>query len=101
MHRLSDRVRKYTRKDKRNEINTSNMAAEAYARRTAKFNDFKRDGIFRNHNRNVLDTFAPYETVVPMAMPEILILTPCVRLGRIVPAMILHRTRGDDRRAFV
>ena len=50
MHRLSDRVRKYTRKDKRNEINTSNMAAEAYARSTAKFNDFKRDGIFRNHN---------------------------------------------------
>src|SRR5206468_734984 len=50
MHRLSDRVRKYTRKDKRNEINTSNMAAEAYARRTAKFNDFKRDGIFRNHS---------------------------------------------------
>jgi hypothetical protein len=36
-------------KDKRNEINTSNMAAEAYARSTAEFNDFKRDGIFRNH----------------------------------------------------
>ena len=30
---------------------TSNMAAEAYARSTAKFNDFKRDGIFRNHTR--------------------------------------------------
>jgi len=43
-------VRKYTRKDERNEINTSNMAAEAYARSTAKFNDFKRDGIFRNHS---------------------------------------------------
>ena len=46
---MSDCVRKYTRKDERNETNTSNMAAEAYARSTAKFNDFKRDGIFRNH----------------------------------------------------
>jgi hypothetical protein len=27
------------------------MAAKAYARSTAKFNDFKRDGIFRNHNQ--------------------------------------------------
>jgi len=59
MHRLSDRVRKYTRKDKRNEINTSNMAAEAYARSTAKFNDFKRDGIFRNHRRFLLPEPSP------------------------------------------
>ena len=59
---MSDRVRKYTRKDKRNEINTSNMAAEAYAPSTAKFNDFKRDGIFRNHNHfSVITDFSGVE----------------------------------------
>ena len=41
-----------TRKDKRNEINTSNMTAEAYAGSRAKFNDFNHDGILQERLRH-------------------------------------------------
>src|SRR5205814_6734117 len=51
--------------------------------------------------RDVLDTIAPDEAVVPVAVAEVLILVPLVRLRQIVLAVAVARVCGEYGRALV
>ena len=51
-------------------------------------------------DRYIVQPFAPNQSVVPMAVAEVLILVPGVRLGRVItPALAIFG--GQDRRAMI
>src|SRR6266566_2871704 len=49
-------------------------------------------------NRNIVNAFSPNQAVVPMAMPEILIVVPLIRLWRIVNLPTGRRCIGGNNR---
>src|SRR5205809_5746694 len=54
----------------------------------------------RAENRNVLEVFAPDQTVVPVAMTKVLIGIPGIRLGQIV-SNSFRCLSGEYRRALI
>src|SRR2546425_7731701 len=51
----------------------------------------------RAEDRNVLEILSPYQTIVPMAVTEVLILIPLIWLGWIILTISILRIGGDER----